>query len=232
MVEIGPYIIDIELIAIVAGPIVSMVAIIFYARALSTANKQNKVFLSQNIKPNFEKEIQHFIIQGSKEKSQYRIRNTSESITFKMKDIGSPIFTSIRALINNKDYRIELEKAKTENCTESLMCPEKSFYNNINFLRLNIARNSETSKFFTEIFQFIEEINSSQLIKEDQRIIKKELKRKVLEITLDRYNIMNNMTLLDTYIPQYIEAEHKEKWTKLKNSYLINIFKKIDQSIL
>jgi len=67
MIEIGNYLLDLNLIAIVSTPIISLIAVIFYAKALQNSTNQNKVLLSQNIKPNFEKEIEFLLKEGNEE---------------------------------------------------------------------------------------------------------------------------------------------------------------------
>ncbi|UPS91948.1 hypothetical protein [Bizionia sp. M204] len=220
MIEINGYLLNIELISMIITPLISLIAVIIYAKALKNSTEQNKIILSQNIKANFEKEIHNLFNEGN-EKSGLE----NENDAFKILNIFEGIFPLIRNLTNDEEFESDRVK-KTILNEEKLIL--KRYNKNLFKIRSVVYENSKSAEYYKNLEIFLNNIESSQMIKEDKYSIKNQLRRNVLKETLEYYKSHLKTThLTEMLIPLYEQKYNEIKWIKLNKSHLFNSIEKI-----
>ena len=227
MIEIGNYIVDLELISIVATPIISLIAIIIYARALQNSRRQNEVLLSQNIKPNFIKEIRGILDDGKNTGHIITISKiTGEKKSFDHIHIFDGLDYHIRRLINSEEFNND-RKQKINLTEESL--GKKSYWNDLYWIRQIINKYSSSTLFYKSIVEFLDNLDDSRMIDEDKYSVKNEIKRQILKIPLKTYHLnFLNLGINKYEIPIFTLENHRIEWKKLEDSSLFKSMKKIE----
>ncbi len=231
MLEIGQYIVNLELISIVTTPIISFIAIIIYAQALKNSRQQNEVLISQNIKPNFENEIMGIFEEGKN--TGHVITNskeTSEKKSFDHIHIFDALDYHMRRLINSGEFKIDRDQKK--DLTEEYL-QKRNYWNDLYWIRHIINRNSNPAIYYQNIENFLENLENSRMIREDKYSVKNHLRRLVLQKPLKTYrSYFLNLGLKDLEIPIFTLEEHKLEWQKIENSLLIISIEKIEKILL
>lgn len=158
-------------------PSLTIIATIIYATALFLSLKQNRIVLSQNIKPHYEIELENLINDAANTKIESNIVHVDQDInvTNYMKYLNDSILNLARNAQFLEDYQNYNEGKKITK--KHIM--ESDYIHEIMFLsRFTIL--SKVSFFYDKLKYFIEEINDSKLITEDKVLIKKRLKMKLL----------------------------------------------------
>ena len=230
MVEIGNYLLNVELISIVLTPIISLIAVFIYAKALKNSKDQNNVLLSQNIKPNFEKEIDFLIIEGDKNGMVLENLDFSkEKKTYKISGVLESLYPYIRSLANSEEFQTH-RKNRIELTEETIK--SKNYSNEIFWTRHIIYRTSKYARYFENIELFLKKVEASRMINEDEYAIKNRLRRLVLEDIIQFYNGYYKETgLTEMLIPVYTLENHKTEWRKLEESHLFNSIENISKMI-
>ena len=228
MVEIGQYIVNLELISIVATPIISFIAIIIYARALKNSRQQNEVLLSQNIKPNFEKEIKGILEDGKNTGHIIKVsQQTSENKSFDHIHIFDALDYHMRRLINSGEFKIDRDQKK--DLTEEYL-QKRNYWNDLYWIRNIINRYSNSAIYYKTIENFLENLDNSRMIGEDKYSVKNHLRRQVLNKPLTTYRLFfMNLRLDELEIPIFTVEKHKLEWQKIANSQLFKSIEKIQE---
>ena len=166
----------------VVTPIATCIAVYIYAMALLNSFKQNKILLSQTIKPYFEKEIDRLI-------------NEYDEITIPTFLIENKIMKdkiiNVRNYINfinyicielskNEDFKSDFNDFKKGILYKKNHFEKRSYYSEVLFLNQFVLEIGDIPFFYDKIKILIEEINVSKLIEEDKILIKNSIKRTFL----------------------------------------------------
>lgn len=218
MIEIGDYLLDLNLIAVVSTPIISLVAVIIYARALKNSTNQNKVLLSQNLKPNFEKEIEFLLKEGNKKGIVQKTDFSEEKITYKVSNTFQGLYQYVRNLTNCEEFQMD---RKDKIFLNEKLINSKNYSKDLFSIRHIIYKNSSYARYFKNIELFLEKVENSRLIEEDKYAVKNSLRRLILEDSINFYNGYYNQTrIAEMTIPAYNIDNTKTEWRKLKESHL------------
>ena len=172
----------------VVTPIIAIFSLFVYGYTLriairqnETAAYQNKVILSQNIKPYYEKEIEECIQKAKITELDRQTRSLGEPCTpFNyIRKINSQLI----ALMENPEYDEDYEQYSIYNRKEFDLeyIKSRSYYRIVLFLTIFTMPLSEIHFFYNDIQRLIEEIDQSNLIFQDKALLKKRIKRQLLE---------------------------------------------------
>lgn len=163
-------------------PIISIIAVIIYALALYNTINQNKILLSQNLKPYFENEIENFIKKSKKELTSKKLLIDRIELPKKITaqnyiNVLSRVFI---ALIKNSEYQSDLKEFNKGVKFNNEYFETRSYFKEIFFLTEFTFQYSPIQSHYGEILEFIREINLSKLIDEDKELLKKRIKRTLI----------------------------------------------------
>jgi len=194
-------------------PTISFFAFIIYGLALFMTIKQNKIILSQNIKPHYENEIERYLLKAK----QISIKNhfDPESKTVNGFDYVDLIQDKLLSLTKNKDYNEDLKKYKQGISMNKEYFKKRSYFVTLTFLTDFTIGFNPINFLYLDLERFITEINLSKLIEEDKILIKK----KIRNLFLDKYMTIINMTkTYDFYkvlIPIYYNTDGKVEFKNI-----------------
>lgn len=156
-------------------PIISFLAFIIYALALYMTIKQNKILLSQNIKPFYEKRIDELIINSKKNKINYY--TDDEIKECHLLEYINVLNKKIIELGINKDYLLDLNRYRNGIIINKEYLKTRSYYGTSLFLAgFSLPFNPDLEFYYNDIIDIIEEVNLSKMIKEDKILINKRIK--------------------------------------------------------
>ncbi len=207
----------------ITTPLISIIALIIYTIALFTTINQNKIILSQNIKPHFEREIEELVKKAEEIKFIYTYNQ--EIKEYNALNYISGITLTYRNLRLNADFINDYQNPdnipKTYNNLKT-----RSYFGSILFLS-DIGLGFELGFFYSELQNVIKEINLSQLIETDKDHIKKRIFRTFLNeyfalIEYEKKTDSNKFMVESVLIENY---EINIKWTKFSEARVSEHYK-------
>jgi hypothetical protein len=166
----------------IVTPIATCIAVYIYTMALFNSVKQNKILLSQTIKPYFEKEIERLI----KESDEIIIRTVliknkiMKDKIINVKNYIDLINDICIELSKNEDFKNDFNDFEKGILYKKNHFEERSYYSEVLFLNQFVSEIGVIPFFYDKIKILIEEINISKLIEEDKILIKNSIKRTFL----------------------------------------------------
>lgn len=163
----------------IVTPLATCIAAYIYALALFNSIKQNKILLSQTIKPYFEKEIDRLIIESD----EITIRTVIIENKIKINKIINVrnyihlIYDICEELSKNEDFENDFNDFKKGIFYKKKHFEERSYYSEVLFLNKLTLGVAVIPSFYDKIKSLIEEINVSNLIEDDKILIKKSIFR-------------------------------------------------------
>lgn len=185
----------------VVTPSLSFVAIIIYAWALANTIRQNKIILSQSIKPYYEKEIENKVSEAKKILIDVDVLNLERHEKVNPLNYIRIITTTIASLSQNKDFVEDYKKSESHKPLNKNSFKEKSYYKEVLFLTKFTLNIHEVYFFYEDIKSLIQEINDSKLIDEEKLLLKKKIKRALLSEYLAFIDYEDKNPLLAIKIP-------------------------------
>lgn len=158
-------------------PILTIISTAIYATALFITIKQNKIILSQNIKPHYEREIEAYIAEADNIKIINNSIHKDQDITAKnyIKYINESIFS----LAKNEEFHEDYDKYNSNEKITVNHVMKRDYIYDLMFLT-EFTMLSKVSFFYDKLKEIIEEINKSKLIEEDKQLLKKRIERSLL----------------------------------------------------
>lgn len=208
----------------IATPFVALLSLVVYSIALFHSFRQNRIILSQGIKPDFDKQIDKLVKTAKK----IRFVNKNENL-YLDEEINALNFLdyiekSLLTLVHNKEY---MELYNKESYIEN-----KKMYDAINsnsnyrhhlmFLYDFIIHNEEIYQLYSKIKPLIIHINNSKMIEEDKLLLKNRIK---YELNIDKYIQINQ----EKSFPKIYMGEDIGRTQALKETYFgefLDFFKK------
>ncbi len=218
--------IDWELVNYILMPIITLISVFLYFLALRNSQKQNEVFLSQNIKPNFEKEIDALAEEGQKIIIQKEIVSLTHSYDNRKQECnGLDIFyffiLILKDIHNNEDFIDDWVNRNSSSITRTELT-RKSYYPYLNFCYAEILNDWTTlGQYFSKIINLWKQIENSRMINEDKFLTLKILERKINHKILRYYDQLFNSDLFSTYLPIPVD-DNKIDWVKIEKFSLVN----------
>lgn len=159
-------------------PSLTIVATLIYGYALFLSLKQNKIVMSQTIKPHYEREIENYIDEAKKIKITSKTVHSDQDIdiTNFMKYINESIYS----LARNQEYLEDYDNYNNGKSITSKHVMGRDYIFDLMFLSEFALPLSKVSSFYDKLKELIEEINHSKLILEDKQLLKKRLERTLL----------------------------------------------------
>lgn len=165
----------------VVTPIFTIISVLIYSFALFTALNQNKVILSQNIKPFYEREIEKLLIHGKEIRFMSLTAEEEESGKIDAFNYLNFINEKLLILSNDAHYNKDYDDFKNGILKDRSWYKNRSYRNELFFLNQFIFGISSVSYFYKKIEQLISEINESKLIEEDKILLKRHIFRTFLK---------------------------------------------------
>lgn len=182
-------------------PTFTIIATLIYGFALFNTMNQNKIILSQSLKPHYEKEIENLVIKSREIKIEGELTNNDESIKINALNYIEAINNSIIKLSKNKEYLEDYAKYENNEILNIDYLKSRNYFVNLLFLsQFTIGMNS-ISFFYDDIKILIQEINQSNLISEDKELLKKNIKRNLLSEYMAFIDFLDKHPLIVPPIP-------------------------------
>ena len=191
----------------IVTPFLTIVSVIIYAWALFTTTKQNKIILSQNIKPFYEREIEKLYKKAKKTKIKGKILEQKE---INLINYTKHIRYTFITLKNNKEFQEDYDMSFSDSNFDDNHFDERSYILELLFLTQFTSKLNQVNFFYSDLKSFIEEINNSKLIPEDKFLLKKQIERTFLLEYMRLVRILKSGSLLPP-IPMFLDYPRKEK---------------------
>lgn len=163
----------------VVTPIFTIISVLIYSFALFTALNQNKVILSQNIKPFYEKEIEKLLLEGKEIRFLSLVSEEEEKIN--AYNYLTFIHEKFVSLSRNDHYNEDYNDYKKGIIKDKNWFQKRSYRTELFFLNQFAFGISSVSYFYKKIIQLISEVNDSKLIEEDKILLKRHIFRTFLK---------------------------------------------------
>lgn len=157
---------------------ISAFSILIYSFALFNSINQNKILLSQNIKPYYEKRIDNLITKSEKNKIYNKVLFNNEDVN--AMNFISYIDKCLLNFANNSDYSSDYSKYEKGLQLTSEYFLNCSYIKEIRFLTEISSKIGIVNSFLRNNFILIEEINKSNLIEVDKKILKSRIFDEIL----------------------------------------------------
>lgn len=171
-------------------PILTMLATIIYGIALFISIRQNKIILSQSIKPYYEKEIKKLAKRAKKTIIENKIIFPNEKINalnyirfinksvFEDEIIGGNNIKFV-GLLKSQEYLDDLSRFRNGEELSWGYIENREYIAQLLFL-LNFATINPIFFLYSDIKTLIQEINQSKLLQEEKSLLKKRIKSNLL----------------------------------------------------
>jgi len=158
----------------IVSPIISFLAFLTYAITLIYLIKQNKIILSQNLKPHYEKEYDLLLKKAKKTTIEKGIKKPKK---YNALNISNAIYWSFYELTDSPNYNEDLDFYKKGKRFDRDYYKKRDYYENLLFL-LNFTIDLNVMSFFQEsVIDFKNEIISSKLIEEEKLLFSNKIDR-------------------------------------------------------
>ncbi|WP_290834428.1 hypothetical protein [Flavobacterium sp.] len=201
----------------VVTPLLTMVATPIYAWALYTTIKQNKITLSQNLKPFYEKEIDNLVLKGKKIKFE-------DSKLFGKKKINALNFVKYisKCFVNlslNEQYREDYENYKKGKKFTKDYFFSRNYIDELMFISNFTMGIGGIFFFHSDISSLINKIKVSKLIKEDKDL----LKTRIYSEFLAQYMAFIEIDIKHNIAPKFPDIYPSQKLAEIE-------FKKLSET--
>lgn len=222
--------IDWEIINFISMPIITLFSVAIYYQALRISRKQNEVLYSQNIKPEFQKEIDHLELEGQNLSIMHKtsvvpslVKEPSSYNALEAFDGFTKLLTNLQ---KNRDYISDWEERHNSNM-EFTELTRKSYYHDIIFLISTTSYSWQPlSQYYSKIISVWKQIENSNMIKEDKFLTLNLLERKVVSKILEHYQILNYIGFTKFFIP-FSENDTYVTWRKFEEYEIVKIAEEI-----
>ena len=195
-------------------PILTFIATIIYGIALFTTINQNKIIISQNLKPYYERELENLIERGKNLIIYGAIPKEGDRSKRTGLDYPKLIMDSIFELKNNAEYIEDLDSYMLGSELTMEYIEKRDYYNITQFLNSFSIGFTDTTFFYIEIRRLVEEIESSKLLDIEKQLLKKRIKSELLSEYMATIKFLDNEIYDFPKIPMYsisnIKLEFKE----------------------
>lgn len=160
-------------------PLLTISAVIIYAWALNTTRNQNKIILSQSIKPFYEKEIQKYVDKAKVIKIE---SNLSRDENINGLNYIEHISDTLLSMTQNEDFinDYNISKSKSDFVYTKDYFEKRSYFGELKFIYIFALNINPISFLYGDLKSLIEEINNSKLIQEDKLLLKNQIHRTFL----------------------------------------------------
>ena len=217
----------------IVTPILTIVATFIYAFALFTTIKQNKIALSQNIKPYYLDEIKKFEKKAKKVVVNDETVFPGEKIT--AENYISYIMKALVELTKNEQYKEDYKNHSKGTKLTNEYIRTRTYYNLVMFLTGYTFHLSDINFLQSEIASLVGEINLSKLIEEDKILLKKQIDRTFFQNYLsfiefeDKHDFAPQIPILfrrplesDIYFEKLSQTNFRNLYFVLKKELLVS----------
>lgn len=199
-------------------PLFTIIATIIYAFALFTTINQNKIILSQNIKPHYEKEIENLVTKARELKINGEIANDGEPIEINALNYIKVINDTIIKLSQDNEFLEDYTKYENNELLTRDYFKSRNYFGKLLFLSEFTIGINQVSFLYQEIKLLIQEINQSKLISEDTELLKKQIKRYLLSEYMAFIDFMDKHPLIVPPIPIVFDLQEKIEFKLISNT--------------
>lgn len=160
-------------------PILTLFSVIIYAFTLNVALKQNKVILSQNIKPYFEKRIIN-MQKMAKKISFFEKDSKGDLLPINGINYIDYINKAFKELINDEDYNKDVEDYRKGVKLSKNWILNRSYTDKYFFFYSLTHYISPVNFFYDDVVKLINDIQDSKLILDDKLLLKKQIRDYIL----------------------------------------------------
>ncbi len=180
-------------------PTLTFIATVIYGSALFLTIRQNKIILSQNIKPHYEREIESYIAEARNVKIVSTTVHSDKEIN--ATNYIEYINESILALCRNQQFLEDYDNHNRNQILSRNHIMQRDYIFDLMFLSEFTLPMNRIISFYEKLKELIEEINQSKLINEDKKLLKKRIERSLLSEYLAFISFENKNSVIIPPIP-------------------------------
>ncbi|PQJ31320.1 hypothetical protein BST92_05000 [Nonlabens arenilitoris] len=182
----------------IATPIATIIAVIIYYGALKSTQNQNAITKSNNDKNYFEEIIKEYQDKAKSTSVKYHNDYSNKSINFT--ELVEEVIINIDTMIYNEDYQSDLKLLSNGETLTHYNMKLRSYKKEYSFLSKIFTGKSRMSFFIQDIIELLKDIDSSNLTKDDKKILSKKIIRIFIgdytKFFDEKYSIYPNNTLI------------------------------------
>lgn len=157
-------------------PILTLIAIIIYGLALFTSIKQNRIIYDQSILPYYLDEIKK--LKKKAKNKNFDTLNLFEGKKVNLLNFTTHLFSAITNLTKNIEFLKDYEDFKNGIERNFEYFKTREYFNYLMFI-YEFTIGFDIKFNFIDVKQLVEQIDSSELIKNNKTILKKRIKREL-----------------------------------------------------
>lgn len=157
-------------------PILTLIAIIIYGLALFTSIKQNRIIYDQSILPYYLDEIKK--LKKKAKNKNFDTLNLFEGKKVNLLNFTTHLFSAITNLTKNIEFLKDYEDFKNGIERDFEYFKTREYFNYLMFI-YEFTIGFDIKFNFIDVKQLVEQIDSSELIKNNKTILKKRIKREL-----------------------------------------------------
>lgn len=162
----------------ISTPIIASVSFLVYSAALFFTIKQNKIILSQHLRPYYEREIDRTINELEKEKINTDLIETNGK-EYNAINYPNLILKLLNQLTENNEYLKDISALEKGVKFTHEQIKGRSYYSIVVFL--SQFTDGLFNKFkYDYLKEIIQEIDNAKLLEEDKDLLKKRIKKEIL----------------------------------------------------
>lgn len=160
----------------IATPILALIAIVIYGLALFTSIKQNRIIFGQTIQPYFLEEINK-LKKKAKEK-RFDSNKVIKGENVNLLNFTTHLSSTIVNLTRNVDFLNDYRDFENGIERDLEYFKERSYFELLMFI-YEFTVGLEIKFIFIEIKELVQEINSSKLLEDNKRTLRKKIKKEL-----------------------------------------------------
>ena len=173
------YLFNTEIFNNLITPLATIISIFIYFIALRFTFFQNRVILSQNLKPHYENEIENLKLEFLNRK--IKIDLNPDATVHNGINYVTAIKDKILKLAQNPDFVTDIIKNKKGEIISRYHFQNSSYYEDLLEILIFTSELGPMHFLYDDLKLLIEEISLSKLIADDKKFLKKKIRREFLE---------------------------------------------------
>lgn len=204
-------------------PTISLLAFVTYSIALFFTIRQNKLLISQNIKPFYEELIQDYINKA--QNIELDFGNYFESKTFNALNYISPLNSLILSILIDSSYTHDFRKFLLGEKMTKKYIESRNYYKKLETIEYILTGLNPLSFFYQDIKKLLKEIEISKMVNDDKLLLTKKIDR----IFLNDYKtlietINNSKTTKYAYVPDTIQDKEYVDFVSIADTFFGNYY--------
>lgn len=200
------------------SPLAAIIALPIYSWALYTTIRQNKIILSQNIKPHFEREIDQLIVKAKNTFIEDEIGQNHTPEELNALNFPKLFMSVFHRLTTNADYKKDLWDYQHGEKFAEIDLRDKTYAPQVFFLMQFRFPLGSLYFFHSDVKTLLMDITQSKLTEDDKDLLKRRVKKDLLEQYLAIISFMDNHDIFNPLIPVLYDMDESTKFERITST--------------